>query len=512
MKGFAYKDDDEEFFKLNELQAMHDFQRGFMRLGDDVPSDDTEETIPPTEFYDKLETLNENGDWLESVAVLADFATYLYKNGFDDADEFQRRGMYDVIKNMCMVPDTEYEPIAPHAFHVFCLLQSKGPARPDELMQPEFLDFCLLFVERRLHTCYYALTCLVNYCALGADQTLHLMSKFSMKKVHQFFEDERDPTAKEVVVDLAWRYSKVATQPRDIDSLVKLAKRVIVEQHSYCYHSAYWILVRMLRHINGIADSIMTEEILGYADLGMRAKVREARIPVMIFISYVYELGFELPCLPAHKIVKNLRSGSNRMLQRQACRTCIKLATKTPFVIPKLLDNGIYGAISEGMDEAHYNDKMELGLLACYLIREGGFEASRRVYHTGAINLWLRLFEFEDEELSREAMASINTIFGFLNHINTVLRKRMLKRFCESDGQQILELVAQDECDDIALPARQFLEQYAMLLEYEEHVRHEEEEDEERCRREEDARAWEKWERHEMKKQERMMREEEMDE
>ena len=491
LREFAYKDDDEDFFRLKEMQDFYVFQRSFLPLVSEIPTDKPEPTIPPTEHYDRiLESFHErNAQKLQ--AALKEFATYLYKNGFDDAEEIERRNVIGVLLDACRTASAA----SPYAFHVLSLLQTKGPVFPGFLESSDFVRFCFDFVGERTDEImlYYAMTCLMNYCSLGPGQTEQIKSILTVPQLEMIYRSKQSELVREAVLDIGWRYTYIDMPDEERVILIKLAQVAIMEVVDGYYHSAVWILVKMLRHHGYLTELVMMPQMLTKVAHVMKCKKGNGLIPGMIFISYVYELGLELPELPAKKLVRLLEDSSDRRVQRQACRTLIKIVKKSPQHIPLLLNKGLFASISEGLDDANYNDKIELGLLACFAIEEGGYEASKRVYLTKCIYLWLKLIDFEEDELTVEAIRALTTIFSHIDEMSSNLQLGLLDRFEDCGGFQALSLVSQNENDAVAGPAAEFCRSYDYCQGLVRHRHEEEEEELERQSEEQEAmqREWE---------------------
>lgn len=484
MKEFAYKDDDEDFFRLKEMQDFYVFQRSFLPLVSELPTDRPEETIPPTEQYDQiLEAFNEK-NVPRMKECLKDFATYLYKNGFDDAEEIDRRNIIPTLIEVCKTPNEA----APYAFHVLSLLQTKGPVFPSCLSSQDFVHFCFSFVNEKMDPLmlYYALTCLMNFCSLGPDETTEIKNLIPVPHLELIYRSKQHPLVRETVLDLGWRYTYIELTDDERVILVKLSQVAIMEAVEGYYHSAFWILVKVLRHHGYMTNLVMMPEMLKNVALVMKCKKGNGLIPGMIFISYVYELGLELPELPAKKLIRRLEDATDRRVQRQACRTLIKIVKKSPEHIPLLLNKGLYASILTGMEDANYNDKIELGLLACFTIEEGGYEAVARVYVTRCIYLWLKLLEFEEDELTVEAIRAMSMIFSRIQEMSLHLQLALIDRFDDCGGFQALSLASQNENDFVAEPAAEFCRNYSHCQELVRHRYEEEEEELERKREEQE--------------------------
>jgi hypothetical protein len=455
------KDADEAYFQLNEAQNWRVFERGFLQIAGAIPTTDSLPTIPPSELYEHIEIAYDEHNPDRMLEALTDLSQYIFRNGFDDPDELDRTRVIAILFSLCEVRLSENAKLAPTAFHILSLLQAKGPSFPYAVMGNQFALFCLQFVEHSSPLMYYPLTCLSNYCAQGEKETYEIMESLPVSKLRSLFDTTfTDTFVREAVLDIGFRYAKHELAPDSALGLIGLAQTALVLKSSYYSHSACWILVRLLRHYQEAIPHIMMSDILGIVDNVLRCKRSYDVIPGLIFISYVYELGFSLPQLPASRLLKRLAESAEPTVQRQACRTLIKIVTRRPEFIPDLLKAGIFGEISFALERAKFRDKHEIGLLACFVIEFGGDVACERVFQTKCVNLWLELFEYEDDELSMAALAALDRIFLAGEEMDDEKAGRMHRRFVSTRGVETIQNLGMSENEEIANSARVFFETY----------------------------------------------------
>jgi hypothetical protein len=453
-RAFSYKDDDEEYFRLQEEQNWRTFERGFLQIWQSIPDRSGVPSIPPSEHYDhiKLSLEQKNSDLFRRA--VREFADFVYKNGFDDEDELERFGVLDVLLDVCRIPE-----LGAHAFHLVSLLQTKGPAFPAYLQSPGFITWCFEFVRHRSPVVYYALTCLANHCALGESQTRFVEELVPIVGIGALLENATDDV-REALFDLACRYSKCALAPEEGIELIHIATIGLVCQAPAYFASCFWILVRLLRHYPESIIYILVPDVLRHTNQVLRCRNHYALVPGLIFISYVYEFGESLPEFSTRKILRRLSAPSDPRVQRQVCRTLTKIAVRRPDMIPHFLRGGIFGHILDALDGAKFRDKIEIGFLACALIKFGGQAATERVFATKCINLWLDLVEYDDEELNAEIIATLDTIFAAAAEVGEKTASRICRRFVSCNGLQIVQKLIDDESAAVADPARQLFDDY----------------------------------------------------
>jgi hypothetical protein len=184
-------------------------------------------------------------------------------------------------------------------------------------------------------------------------------------------------------------------------------------------------------------------------------------IPGLIFISYIYEFGFIVEDLSYKSIMRIVASTTDDKLQRQACRTLIKMVVKhSGAVISSLLHIGVFAGIVDAMRIAKFRNKVGLALLACYIIKYGGEEACKRVYVTKSVNIWLDFFELEDDELSIEAIDALERIFGCAAIVTEECAAGLQERFFACGGLKLFQKLMHHENDEIVNAASSFWQAY----------------------------------------------------
>jgi hypothetical protein len=417
--------------------------------------------IPPAELYEHIDVSFQEKNPDDLLIALTDLANYIFQNGFDDPDELDRSNVMSQLFAVCDIPIAENLKLAPTAFHILSLLQAKGPAYPYAVMSTSFVDFCLQFIDLKSPIMYYPLTCLVNYCVQGEAQTTAIMTQIPVPRLRSLFDQHFvDTFVREAVLDLGCRYAKYPLSPEDAMGLISLCHAALLLDSYYYFHSAYWILVRLLRRYEEAIPHIMQPDLLSVCHFVLRCRKGYDLIPGLIFISYVYELGFCLPGLSLSKLLKRFSGSTEPTVQRQACRTLIKLVTRRRELIPAILNAGIFGEISFALERARFRDKHEIGLLACFVIEFGGDIACMRVFRTNCVNLWIELFEFEDDELSFSALAALDRIFRAAEEIDEKKAERVHRRFVACGGVEAVRALVEGENELVADAARAFFESY----------------------------------------------------
>jgi hypothetical protein len=458
----SYKLDDERDFNVGPSQIKRMLERGFLRLWESVPTDSPSPSIPPSEHYDHIAISFDQKNIENTLLALKEFSDYLFKNGFDDPEEFERVGICSVLTQLCEIPLNESAVLAPAAFHVVSLLQTRGPQFPAFFQSSEFVQWCFRFLGSPI--LYYPLTCLMNHCALGERETLFVQELIPVAALRPQFDASSDIAVRETILDLACRYSKVALTPEMALGLIDLCRIALVLGEPEYYPSAFWILVRLLRHYAESIVYVMCPDILSNANRVLKCERVGALIPGMIFTSYVYELGFDYPRFSIVKIMKLLSEPLDVACQRQACRTLTKIVVRRSDMIPILVEKGIFYHIACAMDSAKVRDKFEIAMLACDVIDLGGQPATARVFQTKCINLWVGFLDWENDELTVRAIETLDRIFAAAEEVTEEVAGRMHSRFLSVGGVAAITKLMDDENEDIARLASGFFESYLTEL------------------------------------------------
>jgi hypothetical protein len=456
----SYKLDDERDFRIPELQTQRMLERGFLRIWDAVPTEEASPTIPPSEHYEHIAMSFKAHDANSALIALREFADYLFKNGFDDPDEFDRFEMAQVLSQLCEIPLGENADLAPTAFHVISVLQTRGPHYPRYLVSRDFIQWCFRFVTAGSPILYYPLTCLMNHCAHGEQATLFIQELIAPESLRGQFDATSDVLIRETILDLACRFSKVALRPEMALALIDLCRIALVLHEPSYFPSAFWILVRLLRHYAESIIYIMCPDILTNANAVLRCHDAGSLIPGMIFTSYVYELGFKYPRISIAKLLNVLSDPPSVPCQRQACRTLTKIVIRRPDMIPMLVEKGIFYHIACALDIAKIAYKVEIALLACDLIDVGGNAATARVFQTSSINLWVNFLDWDNDELTVRTLQSLDRIFESASEFPARATSRLNERFHSTGGPVAIEKLMGDENEDIAHLSTAFFEAY----------------------------------------------------
>jgi hypothetical protein len=456
----SYKLDDERDFNVAALQMRRMSERGFMRLWDEVPTNSPMATLPPSEHYERIIASFREKDVDGTLFALKEFADYLFKNGFDDPEEFERIGICITLTQLCEIPFTENPFLAPAAFHVLSVLQACGPQFPRYLQSNDFALWCFGFLRADSPVLYYSLTCLMNHSALGGPETIFVQELIPIETIRLQFDAHVDVSIRETLLDLGCRYSKVPLRPDMALALIDLSRIALLIGEPAYYPSAFWILVRLLRHYTESILYIMCDVILANANRVLKCGIAAALIPGMIFTSYVYELGFKYPKFSIGRLLRILSDPPDMFCQRQACRTLTKIVVRRADMIPMLVTNGIFYHIACALDIAKLRDKFEIALLACDVIDLGGMPAVTRVFQTRCVNLWVDFLDWENEDIIGRALQSLSRIFEVADSLNEKAVAKMQNRFLAIGGVKTIEKLMNDENEEISGLASEFFDSY----------------------------------------------------
>lgn len=440
----------DSFFDYERITQNHNFEIGFQILNEEVPDTNSDISCPPAEHYDKIiSAYNTNSNNLNKLLI--DFSTYLYKNGFDDVEEFNKTRMEEILINLCKSNNAG---ISQSAFHIITLLQSKGPAFPIFCLGVEFFNFCTSFLDQEYSpVLYYSLSAINNLCCQNEETRNDSYSIIPPTMIKNFFQ-HFDVNVKEVALDLACTYLKYPLSTEDCFLFLELAKEALITQEKIYYRSGFWILVRILRNCPELTDKVMDDEILECANDIFDDKDSDCIIPGLIFISYVYEMNFEIPDFYYNGILDVLADPPSHICQKQAYRTIAKIMYRRPDLISKFLHYGIIGQASYAIENAKFNDKIQIGLIVCEAVLSNISESCDRILQTKSISFFLDLLELEDDELTKRALACMINIFNEAESIDRV--DELLKRFIQNDGLIAISKLEHEEDNEISLMAADF--------------------------------------------------------
>jgi hypothetical protein len=460
----SYKLDDERDFNVAATQTQRMFERGFLRLWESVPTDAPTRSLPPPEHYEHIAASFKAKNIENTLLALKGFADYLYKNGFDDPEEFDRLGIGHVILQICEVSPAENPLLGPTAFHVMSLLQTRGPQFPGYLQSADFIHWCFRFLVAASPILYYPLTCLMNHCALGERETFFVQELIPVASLRLQFDATQDIAVRETILDLGCRYSKVSLRPDMALGLIDLCRIALLLGESAYYSSTFWILVRLLRHYRESIVYIMCPDVLSNANAVLKGRSPGPLIPGMIFTSYVYELGFKYPRFSVVKLLNILSDPPDVSCQRQACRTLTKIIVRRQDMIPMLLAKGLFYHIACALDWARLRDKFEIALLACDVIELGGPPATARVFQTKCVNLWVGFLDWENDDITIRAIQTLDRIFEAAEELPEEIARRIHARFLSVGGLAAIEKLTSDGNEEISGLASSFFESYLAEL------------------------------------------------
>ncbi|OHS95258.1 hypothetical protein TRFO_02244 [Tritrichomonas foetus] len=453
----------EEPTDFDKLSINYAFERSFQVLNDKVPDSHSDMTIPPIEHYEKIIKAFDESRLDDLKKYLDEFSTYIFKNGFDDVEEFYNTRFESVLQTLCS--SVSQVQLAQSAFHIITLLQSKGPAYPMSLLSFDFMNFCVEFVNHQFSpVLYFALCCLYNICSQSEQLRDALLEMVPLTKIQSFLS-HFDLCVREAAIDLACCYSKFPLNEEQCITLIAIAQKGLSLGDPKLHHSCYWILIRILRNVPQLTENIMAPEILSFASDIFDDEESYNLIPGMIFISYIYEMNHEIPDLSLNALLNLLGDTTDQMCQRQIYRTISKIVYRRPDYVHDMIKFGIIGQAAFAIDNAKFVDKVQIGLLICNIIQQDISYACDRIIQTKSIALFLTLIEFDDEELT---LAALNCLTNIFNEAETSGRKSLLmKRFNINDGPEIFSKLEHDENEDIANLSRNFRENYLKQTEEE---------------------------------------------
>ena len=450
--SFLIKNQDETNFDLTNLAKTHVFDRGFQKLNTEIPSSKSELTIPPIEFYEKIILNYDNNDVNGLKTDLDEFSKYLYKNGFDDVDEFYNTRMEEVLINLCGASDAQ---LAQSAFFIVSLLQSKGPAYPETFLNSNFFNFCVKFIDNTFSAVlYYSLVCIYNICSQSEEARNLVMHEIPIEKLSKLMTTHFDPCVKEASLDLICCYTKFQVDHETCKNLISIAAQGLSMEDTSMHHSCFYILNRILRNYPDLTGDIMTPEILSYATSITDDEDQYHIIPGLIFISYVYEMNFEVPNLSINGLLEIFGNPSDHTCLRQALNTLSKIVYRRPDLIPRFISAGIFIQSAYAIEFAKYVDKVKIGKFVCSIIIQDIPGSCERMLQTKSVSFLLDLIDIDDEELTIQVLHCLIAVFEEAVSLERV--DELQKRFTQNDGPDIINKLENEENQDIAQLANNF--------------------------------------------------------
>lgn len=346
--SFEPKFNKDSFFDYEKTTQNHNFETGFQILNKEIPDSNSEESIPPMEHYENITNNYDNGNLEELKKSLNDFSSYLYKNGFDDIEEFNKTRMEEILVSLCESKNSDISQIS---FYIITLLQSKGPAYPDFFFSIDFFNFCKSFLNKPFSVVlYYCLSAIVNICYQNDEARNYISNQIPIEKVISIFR-RNGINVKEIALDLACAYLKSPLSPESCLSILKLAKEALgadgkldaedeIVNEKLFHRYGFWILARILRSYPELTEEVMTNSVLVSSNTIFDDN-EESIIPGLIFISYVYEMNFEIPYFDYNGILEVFASPSTRICQIQAHKTLNKIFIRRSDLISKFIQYGL---------------------------------------------------------------------------------------------------------------------------------------------------------------------------
>lgn len=419
----------------NGFLSSHMFERGFKRLWDNVPSKDLEETPPPAEFYDQIQQYFYNSDEENLLNSMCEFSTYLYKNGFDDPDEFNEKGMLKMFYQLCESLNVQ---ISQTAFHIFSLLLSRGPKTIEGFDKTFFVDFCFRYLnDINSPLFYYALVCIIDVCGDSQEIRNEIMNRIPIDKL-LFLLEQNDLALKESAMDLGFQYTKYDLDDYAINNLINLCEKAVYMGLECLNHSTYCIIIRLLRNYENFTSKLFNPIFINNNQKLLESNSPYEILPGLLFVSYAFEMKIDYNSgEDLNRIVEILSDPPDNNCQKQACLTLIKIVFRAPEKIEHLVRYGIFGQIGFALDHAKFSDKILIGKLACMIIKFGGPYAKMRVLQTKCINLFLIFFDYEEDELTYSSLEAINDIFNATS--NEIRFEKLLKRFVSKGGYEFIQ-------------------------------------------------------------------------
>lgn len=468
------------FIDYDGLMQSHFSEIGFQLLNKDVPDLISDESIPPIEFYDNIAENYDNGNFEQLKETLDNFTTYLYKNGLDDIEEFNQSRMEQILVTLC---ESKNADISQRAFHIITLLQSKGPAFPEFCFDLDFFNLCNSYLVKNFSVIlYYCLAAIFNICCKNDQSRNYIIEQIPLQRIKSLC-GHFDINVREAALDLACVFLKSPLPFEYCIEVLNIVKELLEakddpngengtfekddeidqdnelddKQKKFLY-SGFWILVRILRHYPELTEKVMTPKILRRANEVFDDDNPDTVIPGLIFISYVYELKYEIPHLDYNGILHALASPPTPNVQRLAYETLNRIFTCRPDLICKFIQHGLIIETSTGLDNAKFVDKIAISMIVCNAILKDIGSACDRVIETKSISFFLDLFEIDDEELNKLALECLIRIFDEADMQN---QASLLKgRFIKNDGIAILEKLEHEEDNDLSLQAASFKNRY----------------------------------------------------
>lgn len=181
-------------------------------------------------------------------------------------------------------------------------------------------------------------------------------------------------------------------------------------------------------------------------------------IPGLIFISYVYELNFEVPNFYYKGIIDVLADTEDSLCRKQSLRTISKMSYRNNSLIPHFIKYGLIMAIQSAIEKGQYKDKLEIGFTACNIFDQNIAEVTNRVLATHSIGLFLTLIDFDDEELNKHALFCMYNVFQEAENIGRV--DELMEPFIANDGMITIEKLQHEEDNETASCAANFEERF----------------------------------------------------
>lgn len=459
------------FIDYEELAKNRIFEIGFQIQNKEVPDSVSDETIPPIEFYDEIAANFDQENYGRLLEVLNNFATYLFKNGLDDIEEFDNSRMKDILMSLC---ESKNSDISQSAFHIITLLQSKGPAYPDFFFDVPFFNFCFSFISQKYSVVlYYSLIAIYNICCQSDQSRNYIYSQIPIDKIKSLFT-HHDINVKEAALTLSYIFLKCSNTNEYVIEILNIVKNVlkiqdkppnenedneIEEKDKPLVSYSFWILVGILRYHPELTNEIMCEQILRRTNYILDLDPdSDCAIPGFIFISYVYEMQFEIPDFDYAGFLNIFEKTNSQKIQVQAYTTMNKIFNCRPDLISKFIQYGLIIQTEGALNNAKYADKITIGIIVCNAMLKDIGCTCDRVLSTGSISFFLDLIDIEDDELTKLALTCIISIFDEADKEDRV--NELKEPFFANEGPEMLSNLEQGENTEISMMIEDFRNKY----------------------------------------------------
>lgn len=444
------------FFDFEELTKIHSYEIGFQIKENPIPQSQGESVSLSAVYQSIIEPFS-NKDYPRLKVELEKFGDYLYTNNVtaENVEEFDRLQFGQLLIELS---EGINPAISQNAFHIITLLQSKGPAYPAIFFSLDFLDFCVKFINKPFSAvCYYAFVATTNISSQSENLFYNVLERIPIDSINP--QRFLDSNIKEAALDLACTYVKYNVDFQIASQVIEYAKQCLSTEELYFHHSAFWIFVRLLRFTpDESIDYIMIPDVLNHVNDIFEHEDSYSLIPGLIFISYVYELNFEVPNFYYKGIIDVLADTEDSLCRKQSLRTISKMSYRNNSLIPHFIKYGLIMAIQSAIEKGQYKDKLEIGFTACNIFDQNIAEVTNRVLATHSIGLFLTLIDFDDEELNKHALFCMYNVFQEAENIGRV--DELMEPFIANDGMITIEKLQHEEDNETASCAANFEERF----------------------------------------------------